>query len=138
MSEKTPRDVVLAFAECISRQDLDGMCSLMTEDHMFVDAEDTVVRGREVMREGWRTYFSWVPDYAIQCDEILEEAELVLAIGRAGGTYRAAQGKTEQAKWDIPAAWKAVVRAHKIAEWRVYADNEPMRRLMESFPPDMP
>jgi ketosteroid isomerase-like protein len=136
MYEKTPRAVVLAFANCINRQDVDGICSLMTEDHMFVDAEDTVVQGREEMRTGWITYFSWVPDYTIRCDEILGKAGLVLVIGRAGGTYQAAQGKTNQAKWDIPAAWKAVVRDHKIAEWRVYADNAPMRRLMDRFPPD--
>ena len=136
MTEKTPRDVVLAFADCISRQDVDGMCSLMTEDHMFVDAVDTMVQGRDEMRKGWITYFSWVPDYTIQCEEILEKAGLVLAIGRAGGTYQAAKGMSEEAKWDIPAAWKAVVRDHRIAEWRVYADNEPMRRLMEQFPPD--
>ncbi|MFA9453177.1 MAG: hypothetical protein ACERK6_04605 [Candidatus Aminicenantaceae bacterium] len=61
--------------------------------------------------------------------------DLIALLGRAGGTYRPAQGKTEDCRWEIPAAWKAVVRGNQVAEWRVYADNEPMYRLMEVYPP---
>jgi hypothetical protein len=33
-------------------------------------------------------------------------------------------------RWETPAAWRAVVEGGLVAEWRVYADNEPMRELM--------
>jgi hypothetical protein len=34
-------------------------------------------------------------------------------------------------KWEIPAAWRAVVKNDQIAEWRVYADNSPVLRIMQ-------
>ena len=135
MSLMTPREVVLAFVDRISHQDVDGLAGLMTEDHLFVDGGGQEARGREHMRQGWGIYYSWVPDYFIHVEQILVEGHLALLIGKAGGTYRPAQGKTENCRWEIPAAWKAVVRGNKVAEWRVYADNEPMYRLMEAYPP---
>jgi hypothetical protein len=30
-----------------------------------------------------------------------------------------------------PAAFRALIEDGKVAEWRVYADNEPLRRLMD-------
>jgi len=30
----------------------------------------------------------------------------------------------------VPAAWLAVVKDGLVAEWRVYADNQPLRKLM--------
>ncbi|HTV60171.1 MAG TPA: hypothetical protein VMJ93_14965 [Verrucomicrobiae bacterium] len=32
--------------------------------------------------------------------------------------------------WEIPAAWRAVVKDGLIAEWQVYCDNEPVRKIM--------
>lgn len=32
--------------------------------------------------------------------------------------------------WEITAAWKAVVRGGYVSEWRVYADNEPVWKIM--------
>jgi len=32
--------------------------------------------------------------------------------------------------WEVPAAWRAVVRSNLIAAWHVYADNQPLRKLM--------
>lgn len=40
----------------------------------------------------------------------------------------AAEGEIKKENyWKTPAAWRAVVRDGKIAEWQVYADNEPAR-----------
>ena len=135
MPLRSTQEVVLAFADRISRQDTDGLADLMTDDHVFVDGTGREVRGRERMRQGWGVYYSWVPDYAIHVEKVLVEGDLALLIGRAGGTYRHARGKTDKCRWEIPAAWKAVVRGNQVSEWRVYADNEPMYRLMEAFPP---
>ena len=135
MPLKTPLEVALAFVDRISHQDVNGLAALMTEDHLFVDGAGQEVRGRERMRQGWSVYYSWVPDYNIHIEDVLEDGDLIALLGRAGGTYRPAQGKTEDCRWEIPAAWKAVVRGNQVAEWRVYADNESMYRLMEAYPP---
>jgi len=41
--------------------------------------------------------------------------------GRGGGRA------LEWVAWTVPTAWRAVVRNGQVAEWQVYADNEPLR-----------
>jgi hypothetical protein len=62
-------------------------------------------------------------------------ARQLAVFGVASGTY-AVNGKlpTEN-HWQIPAAWRAVVRDGQIAEWRVYCDNQPARKLMDEKNP---
>ena len=125
---------VAQFIACINRQDVEGLCRLMTPDHLFVDSLGMEIRGREPMREGWRAYFGMVPDYHIAVTDHLETGPVVALFGRASGTYAPGGQLRQQNRWETPAAWKAVVRDGLIAEWRVYADNEPMWRLMRTQP----
>lgn len=135
MAGKEPTEVVLAFMERINAADVEGLCSLMTDDHLFVDALGTRVQGRESMRQAWKLYFGWIPDYKVSHEEILPKGNLVAVFGTARGTY-ATDGKLrEENKWEIPAAWLAVVRDELVAQWRVYADNQPVRKLMGDSTP---
>ncbi|HLE37051.1 MAG TPA: nuclear transport factor 2 family protein [Candidatus Acidoferrales bacterium] len=130
-----PTEVVLAFMERINAADVEGICALMTEDHLFVDALGARVEGREKMRQAWTAYFSWIPDYKVSHEEILPKGNLVAVFGTARGTY-AADGKLrKENQWEIPAAWLAVVREGLVAQWRVYADNQPVRKLMGDSTP---
>jgi hypothetical protein len=82
------------------------------------------------MREPWRTYFSWFPDYTIIVERSFERGDAAAMVGNARGTY-AVQGSLEPGRrWVIPAAWLAIVREGLVAEWRVYADNEPVWKIM--------
>lgn len=125
---------VAQFIACINRQDVEGLCRLMTPDYLFVDSLGIEVRGREPMREGWRAYFATVPDYHIALTDHLETESVAALFGWAGGTYAHGVRMLTENCWQTPAAWKAVVRDGLIAEWRVYADNEPIRRLMRTQP----
>ena len=33
-------------------------------------------------------------------------------------------------RWEIPAAWQANIRGERVAVWRVFADLEPVRRIL--------
>jgi len=33
-------------------------------------------------------------------------------------------------RWSVPAAWRAVVRGGRLAEWRVYVNVEPILRIV--------
>jgi ketosteroid isomerase-like protein len=122
--------IALQFIEQINRHDVDAMCALMTDDHRFVDGLGNEVRGRDNMREPWRTYFSWFPDYTIIVERSFERGDAAAMVGNARGTY-AVQGSLEPGRrWVIPAAWLAIVREGLVAEWRVYADNEPVWKIM--------
>jgi len=123
-------NVAVAFAGAISRQDVDALVALMTPNHRFVDSLGGVTEGRDVMRAGWVGYFRMVPDYAIDIEETYCAGPVVVMLGVARGTYAPDGQISEENRWHTPAALRAVIEDGKVAEWRVYADNEPMRRLM--------
>ncbi len=75
------------------------------------------------MEAGWRGYFAMCPDYRIQTDYVLAKGDTVLAVGEAGGAI-------DGVVWRTPAAWKAVIRDGKVAEWRVFADNKPVYEIL--------
>jgi ketosteroid isomerase-like protein len=130
MTQKEPMQVVIEFIERINAADVDGLCALMTEDHVFVDGLGNRFAGRAAMRGGWKMYFSMFPDYRVSHEDVFEAHNVVAIFGTASGTY-AVNGKLpKENSWRIPAAWKAVVRDGQIAEWRVYCDNQPARKLM--------
>jgi ketosteroid isomerase-like protein len=104
----------------------------MTEDHVFIDSLGMRVAGRQQMVKGWQAYFSMVPDYRITIDEIFASEDVVVMLGSAQGTYTSGGPLQPENKWRMPAAWRAVVRGPLIAEWQVYADNEPIRQIMRA------
>jgi ketosteroid isomerase-like protein len=122
--------VVLQFIERVNAGDVDGLCVLLTEDHIFIDGLGNRLQGRDNLRAGWKGYFSWFPDYRISHRDIFENHEVVAVFGTASGTYAVGGSLPEENHWEIPAAWKAVVRGDQIAEWRVYCDNQPARKLL--------
>jgi ketosteroid isomerase-like protein len=119
-----------AFAQAISRQDVAALGELMTPEHRFVDSLGNVVEGREKMRAGWAGYFRMVPDYTIAIEETYSHGAVVVMIGSAQGTYAPGGELREENRWQTRAAFRAVIKDGKVAEWRVYADNEPIRKLM--------
>jgi ketosteroid isomerase-like protein len=127
----TAIEVFKKFVDAINQRDVDLICRLMTEDHVFIDPLGAEFRGRDTMRQGWAGYFSMVPDYAIDVKESIADGQLVLAAGTARGTYSPdGRLRTEDA-WSIPAAWRVVVKGGQVAIWQVYADNEPLRKSMQ-------
>lgn len=122
----SPTETVLQFMDRINQRDVDKVAELMTEDHVFTDSLGNSVRGREKMRDGWRGYYAFCPDYWISHEEIFANGNLVAVFGSAGGTI-AANGKLPpENNWKISAAWLALVENGLVKEWRVYADNKPV------------
>ncbi|MGA2170359.1 MAG: nuclear transport factor 2 family protein [Terracidiphilus sp.] len=122
--------VAQAFVRAINRQDVEALAELMAPEHRFIDSLGNLVEGREKMRAGWAGYFRMVPDYQIAVEEIFCDGTVVVMLGVAEGTYAPNGELRAENRWETPAAWRAFVEDGKVAEWRVYADNEPMRRLM--------
>ena len=131
----TPQEVTRQFVTAINAHDVEGLTSLMTPDHRFIDSLGTVVEGREAMREGWTFYFSMVPDYRLDISRsfVAENgiAEAML-VGVASGSYWSNEIKRPDSSWSVPVAVRAVIRDDQVAEWQVYADNEPIREQMRT------
>jgi ketosteroid isomerase-like protein len=130
MSGKLPVDTVLAFLEQINAGNVDALCSLMTEDHLFVDGLGNRTQGRESMRKGWAGYFHMFPDYRVSHTDVFSQGDVVAAFGSAEGTLAVKGELPKETHWSVPAAWRAVVRDGLVAEWQVYADNQSARKVM--------
>jgi ketosteroid isomerase-like protein len=129
-SAESPEAVARAFADAINRRNPDELAELMTEEHLFIDSLGNRVTGREAMRAGWSGYFRMVPDYSITVAETYGAGAVVILLGTAQGTLAVDGRLLPENRWQTPSAWRAEIRGAQVAEWRVYADNEPIRQLL--------
>lgn len=135
MTAVNPEEVAREFVEAINGRNVEEIALLMTEDHVFIDSLGTRVTGRQQMKAGWSGYFGMVPDYSITVEETLTSGQVVVMLGTAQGTYSTGGALKAENKWRTPAAWRVRVEGSLVAEWRVYADNEPIRQIMRGSTP---
>jgi len=123
-------ETALRFVEKINAGDVDGIALLMTENHRFIDSLGNLITGRDEMKKGWEIYLRTVPDYRIEVEESFKNGNSVMLFGKASGTY-SPDGKVHpEYAWSTLSVWIAKVEDGLVSEWRVYADNEPIRRHM--------
>ncbi len=118
-----PEEVFKLFVTAINRHDIRTLIALMAPDHIFIDSLGRRVEGTKSMEAGWRGYFAMCPDYCIRTDNIMTKDDVVLAVGQAAGSI-------DNAPWQTPAAWKAVIHEGKVTEWQVFADNKPVYEIL--------
>src|ERR1700738_2605730 len=122
MASAVPMETVVEFIKRINAGNVDKLCELMTEDHVFQDALGKRFIGRETLRGGWKMYYQQVSDYKIRGEQFFVDKNLVAVFGTASGTSKRDGKLSNDGFWEIPAAWKATVRDGLIAEWCVYAE----------------
>ena len=123
--------IVQTFNNAINEGNVELMSSLMTEDHTFVDASGAAHAGVRAMTEGWKDFFSMFPDYKNNFEKILQDGNLVVALGTASGTYNGNRGLVPENRIKWSAAWKAIVENDKIKLWQVYADWSEGLKIIE-------
>jgi ketosteroid isomerase-like protein len=128
----TPTETVLEFVRAINARHIDKIVGMMTPDHTFVDPGGNAIPGRRAMRDAWLGYFEMVPDYLIEVEESLAAGQTVVVLGAASGTYSKDGCLDPRNHWDAPAAWRAEVEDERISRWQVFADLEPLRRIMRT------
>jgi ketosteroid isomerase-like protein len=127
-----PATVVRQFVDRVNAHDVDGIVALLAPDHRFVDSLGTVFEGVESLRAGWSGYLRMVPDYVIEIERLIDDGEAVFIMGQARGTYTHDGTLRTENAWRTPAAWIASVKRGLLTEWRVFADNEPIRQRMRA------
>ena len=120
-----PAAVVERFLACINAHDAPGIVALCTPAHVFTDTLGNELTGRSALAAAWSGYFGLFPDYRIGIEASAAQGDLVLLSGWAAGTH-AASGRA----FRIPGAWRARLAAALIAEWQVYADNQPVYEIL--------
>jgi ketosteroid isomerase-like protein len=127
---RLPEAAARHFVSAINRHDVDVLTAMMPPGHRFVDSLGTKVEGREKMRLGWAGYLKMVPDYEIAIEETFTNGAAVVLLGIARGTYSKDGHLAPENRWQTPIAIRALIEDDLVAEWRVYADNDPIRKLM--------
>ncbi len=131
MTGPEPDRIALRFVNEINRHDVAALSALMSADFRFVDGLGQELRGRDRMRDAWTSYFAEFPDYRIQVRDHLTLGPVVAMFGTASGTYAQGSELPPRNRWTVPAAWRAVVHDGLVTEWQVYADNEPVRKVID-------
>lgn len=120
---KTKVDIALAYINAINMANIEELYTLMTKNHLFIDAHDNNVKGKENMKQSWIDYFIMFPDYKIEVVDILQKDDLVCILGYASGTYKNLKNIKNSNYWRVPAAWTAIIKDNQVNQWQVYADN---------------
>jgi uncharacterized protein (TIGR02246 family) len=126
----TSEEVAETFVAAINAGDPEQLAELMTEDHIYIDADGKEYPGRDRMREGWREYFAMVPDYRIEVLEKYSRGDRVVFTGIAEGTFSRSGEILPENHWRVPAAWRGEVRSDRMAVWQLYVNPEPMREIL--------
>jgi ketosteroid isomerase-like protein len=121
MNQASANTIVMSFNECITRRDIDGLSRLMTDDHVFIDAANNTISGKERCVEAWRRFFDAFPDYRNHFEHVSVAEDKAVIIGHSVCADTRLAG---------PALWTAKIAGELIAEWRVYDDTSANRALL--------
>src|SRR5262245_25320507 len=98
MDAASAERTVTAFNDCINARNLAGLAGWMTDDHCFIDADDSVVSGKSACIEAWRGFFAAFPDYRNVFVTVRVRGELVAIAGHS---------EWSDTRLDGPALWTA-------------------------------
>lgn len=132
-AENKTIQIVKEFVLKINSHNLDGLIEMITDDHTFTDSMGIDISGKRSMLKAWDIYLTMFPDYKIAAEEWIIQNDHVAIFGTATGTLATNGRLSKENSFEIPASWTAVVRDGKIAEWRVYADNQPVREIISRY-----
>jgi len=107
---------VKKFNQCINEGDLEGLTSLMTKGHTFIDSQGDIIQGKVNMKSVWGQFFTAYPDYENTFERVGELGNTVVMHGYSTCSSEPAL--------EGPAIWTAKVQGGLVAEWRVYEDTE--------------
>ena len=126
------REIVEMMVAAINGGRAEKVAERMHPRGVFVDSLGRRIEGRAAILEGWRAYYRMFPDYRIEVDGMMAEAQDAMLHGRGGGTLHRDSVPVADGGWQVPAAWRAVSDgARLITHWQVFADNAPVRTLLQ-------
>jgi ketosteroid isomerase-like protein len=118
--------VVISFIDCINRGDVEGLGSLMTDDHRLVVFAENPLTGKAPNVAAWYGYTSSFPSYVIYPHRIVErDGGRVAVLGHTTGSHLGLPDDNESA---LTLIWFAEVQDGHIRSWRLVEDTPDHRR----------
>jgi ketosteroid isomerase-like protein len=122
MNLRDPKLIVLQFDEYINNQDIKGLTSLMTEDHIFIDRDGNKFAD---MVNGWKEFFENYPTYTNYFYRVESRENLVILI-----SYIRRSCETSEQDHAI---WKAIIEGDCLSKWKIYEDPEENRLKLNTL-----
>jgi hypothetical protein len=116
---------VLSFVDCINRADLDGLGTLMSDDHRLVVLVEPPVVGRDANIDAWRGYFSSFPQYIVYPRHIASDGSRVAVLGATTGSHL---GLPDEEELQLGVMSFADVAGGVLSPWQVVDDTPEARR----------
>lgn len=108
--------MAVRFNDRINARDLQGLASLMSDDHAFIDSEGSAVSGKPACIDAWRGFFELFPDYRNVFASVRAQGDVVTIVGHSVCSEPSLAG---------PAVWTATIRGGQVTRWQVHADIPP-------------
>jgi ketosteroid isomerase-like protein len=119
----TPTEIALAFADAINSKDIERLAELMTDDYKFIDGDGSEYVGKEQMKVGWKEHLELIPDLTLTVLMHFEEKDTVVLVGMSRGTIIQNGELKSENSWQVPSAWRVLVKSEKVVEWQLYANQ---------------
>ncbi len=136
INDEAPIDstsIVKEYIRRINEHDIAGLLEMTDDNASFIDSMGINTNGKLEMSKAWEVLLTFFPDYTVIAKDIISKNGMVAVFGTAKGTLAADGRILAENKFEIPASWTATIENGKIARWRVYADNQPVRKLIEKY-----
>ena len=115
-----PKIIALQFNECISRADINGLSSLMTENHIFIDmANNRIVGKSDNIVKAWKPFFRLYPEYRNIFESVTVNGSMVIMQG-----YSIC---SDQLLNNVRAIWVAEIKGNKVNLWHIHLDTKENR-----------
>ena len=121
MDVEQAKAVVSRFNEAINAKDIEALSKAMADDHVFIDAANSRVSGKQACLRAWQGFFSAFPDYRNDLAQFATDHDLLVIVGRSS---------CSDSRLDGPALWTARVQGECVSEWRVLEDNASNRTFL--------
>ena len=120
MNKRDPKLTALQFNEYINNQDIKGLASLMSNDHIFIDRHGDRYSD---MVNGWMDFFENFPTYKNYFTRVESHNNLVILIGYAIWSK-------DSLERDY-AIWTARIENDLLVKWQIYEDTDENRKKLK-------
>jgi ketosteroid isomerase-like protein len=115
---------VISFIDCINRSDLDGLTSLMADDHALVVLDEAPLVGRRANQDAWQGHFSAFPEYVVYPRHVVSSGSSVAVLGVTTGSHL---GLPDAEELKLGVVWLAEVVDGRLTRWHVADDTPDLR-----------
>lgn len=125
--------IITDFIDRINHKDIEGVVTLLSDNHTFIDGEGQTKTDYERIANGWRDYLNSHKNYKIYIRQIFELEDSTAVIGHTTGSDLALSDEVEFHSKGV--IWLAKVAKGKISHWQIFSasiENIKTLRLHES------